>query len=104
MYTTLGIVAAQQGKLTLLAEIFTTLAKETRAKEKGCLEYRPYISSEDSSKIIVFAEYVDQEAFQTHRESPYFKAAQEQVRSVLDEKATDILDGDLIVQVLQALV
>jgi len=104
MYTTLGNFAAHPGNLPLLTEIFITLAKETRAKEKGCLQYIPYISSEDSAKIIIFAEYVDQEAFKAHRESPHFIAAQEQIRTLLDEKGTDVLDGELFVQVLQALV
>ncbi len=104
MYTTLGILVAQPGKLSLLSEVFTTLAKETRAEEKGCLEYIPYITSENPAKLFVIGKYVDQEAFLAHRQSPHFIAAQEQVKVLLDEKSTDILDGELIVQVLQELV
>jgi len=104
MVTTLAKVIALQGKEAALAEVCIDLAKETRANEKGCLQYFPYVSTENPAEIIIIGKYADEEALQAHLDSPHAKIAVEKYESLVAEKVTDILDGHLIVNVLQELV
>ncbi len=104
MVTTLAKVVALPGKESLLAEVCINLAKETRIKEKGCLQYFPYVSGENPAEIIIIGKYADQEALQAHITSPHAKIAAEKFDGIVAEKVTDILDGKLIVNILQELI
>jgi len=104
MVTTLAKVIALPGKEAALAEVCINLAKETRANERGCLQYFPYVSTENPAEIIIIGKYTDEEALQAHLESPHAKIATEEYEGLVAEKITDILDGKLIVNVLQELV
>ncbi len=57
--------------------------------------YTPYMSAENPAEIIVFAKYVDQEALETHSQTPYHKTAAEQILNLVEERSTDILDGEI---------
>jgi len=104
MITALAKLTALPGKESLMQEVSIDLAKETRAKEPGCLMYIPYISTENPSEVIVFAQYVDQDALEAHRQSPHFQAAKDKYPNFVEEKNTDILDGDLIIHILNELI
>lgn len=104
MITALGKLTAQPGKIAFLHDVCVTLAKETREKEKGCLAYIPYTSTENPAEIIIIGKYVNEEAFETHRQSSHLKEAREKLPQLVEEKSTDILDGELIVTILKELV
>jgi len=104
LVTTLAKVIALPGKESLLAEVCTNLAKETRANEKGCLQYFPYVSGENPAEIIIIGKYADKQALKEHIGSPHATNASEQFEGIVAEKVTDILDGKLIVNVLHELV
>jgi len=104
MVTTLAKVIALPGKEALLAEVCMDLAKETRTNEKGCLQYFPYVSGENPAEIVIIGKYTDEEALHTHIRSPHAQIASEKFEGIVAEKITDILDGYLIVNVLQEFV
>lgn len=104
MVTTLAKVIALPGKESLLAEVCISLAKETRANEKGCLQYSPYVSEENPAEIIIIGKYVDENALQAHVTSHHAKIATKKFEGIVAEKVTDILDGNLIVNVLHELI
>ena len=103
MVTTLAKVIALPGKESLLEEVCINLAKETRANEKDCLQYLPYVSGENPAEIIIIGKYADENALQAHITSPHAKVAIKKLEGIVAEKVTDILDGNLIVNVLQEL-
>lgn len=104
MITVLAKLTALSGKESLLAEECMALAKDTRANEKGCLMYVPYVSSENPAEIFVFAQYVDQEALEVHKQAPHFIIRKAKLSQLIDEKNTDILDGELLQQILKELI
>jgi len=104
MITALAKLTALPGKESFMQEVCITLAKETLAKEPGCLMYIPYVSTENPSEVVIIAQYVDQDALETHRQSSHFQAAKEKFPNFVEEKNTDILDGDLIVHILNELI
>lgn len=104
MVTTIAKVIALPGKESLLEEVCINLAKETRANERGCLQYIPYASGENHAEIIIIGKYNDMEALKVHVRSPHAKNAIKKFNGIVAEKVTDILDGALIVNVLTELV
>lgn len=74
MITLIAKVKAKPGKEALLSEECIKLAKKVRENEKGCLMYTPHVSAENPAEIIFIEKYTDQEAFNTHGQTPYFKA------------------------------
>lgn len=104
MITVLGKLTAIPGKESLLQECAITLAEETRVKEPGCVKYIPYLSTENLSTIYFFAQYIDQDAYQVHAQSPHFKEALEKIADLVEEKENEILDGEVIVQFLHVLI
>jgi quinol monooxygenase YgiN len=47
------------------------MVDETR-KEPGCLQYIAHQSTENSLNFSIYEQYVDEVAFQAHRDSPHF--------------------------------
>jgi len=104
MITTLAKVIALPGQESSLAEVCINLAKETRANEKGCLQYYPYVSAENPAEIIIIGKYTDEQAVKAHLESPHAQVTAGKLQGLVAEKVTDILDGKLIINVLQELI
>ncbi len=96
MITVLAKLIAKPGKESILAEECMALAKEVQANEKDCLMYIPHITQGNPAEITFFEKYATQEAFDVHTQTPYFKA--------FTEKCTDLLAGELGVQILKELI
>jgi len=96
MITVLAKLVAKPGMEARLAEACITQAKEVNAKEKDCLLYIPHVSKENPTEITFFEKYTDQEAFEAHKQTPYFKS--------FSVSCADLLAGDLEVQILEELI
>jgi len=75
---TIGVVATlkvQEGKNTEFEAIFTELAAQVRANEKGNLAYSLTRSRTDPNTYKVLELYADQDALTLHGQTEYFKAA-----------------------------
>lgn len=75
MISLVAKLKAQPGKESLLAEECVRLAMEVREKEKGCITYKPHVSVKDPAEIVFFEQYTDQEALDSHRQTPHYKSA-----------------------------
>lgn len=84
MITVIAKLKAREGKEALLAETCALLAGEVREKEKDCLMYIPHVSLKSPAEIVFVEKYANQEAFDNHRQTPYFKAASGKFKELLD--------------------
>lgn len=96
MITLIAKAKAKPGKEALLAEECTKLAKKVRENEKGCLMYIPHVSAENPAEIIFIEKYTDQEAFNAHVQTPYFKAYK--------EATAGFVEGDTQLQFIKELI
>jgi quinol monooxygenase YgiN len=74
----IGVIATlkvQDGKNAEFEAIFTDLAKQVRANEKGNLAYALTKSRADPNTYKVLELYADQDALTAHGQTEYFKAA-----------------------------
>ena len=74
----IGVIATlkvQDGKNAEFEAIFTELAKQVRANEKGNLAYALTKSRSDPNTYKVLELYADQDALTAHGQTEYFKAA-----------------------------
>ena len=74
----IGVIATlkvQDGKNAQFEAIFTDLAKQVRANEKGNLAYALTKSRADPNTYKVLELYADQDALTAHGQTEYFKAA-----------------------------
>ncbi len=74
----IGVIATlkvQDGKNAEFETIFTELAKQVRANEKGNLAYALTKSRSDPNTYKVLELYADQDALTAHGQTEYFKAA-----------------------------
>lgn len=96
MVTLIAKVQAKPGKEGLLAEECIKMAQKVRENEKGCLMYIPHVSAENPAEIVFIEKYIDQEAFNTHVQTPYFKAYK--------EKSADLAEGASQIQFIKELI
>jgi quinol monooxygenase YgiN len=74
----IGVIATlkvQDGKNAEFEAIFTELAKQVRANEKGNIAYALTKSRTDPNTYKVLELYTDQDALTAHGQTEYFKAA-----------------------------
>jgi quinol monooxygenase YgiN len=74
----IGVVATlkvQDGKNAEFEAVFTALAAQVRANEKGNLAYALTRSRADPNTYKVLELYADQDALTAHGQTDYFKAA-----------------------------
>lgn len=74
----IGVIATlkvQEGKNAEFEAIFTELAKQVRANEKGNLAYALTRSRADPNTYKVLELYADQDALTAHGQTEYFRAA-----------------------------
>ena len=62
---------AQEDRVEM-AEAVRRLAEASR-KESGCVSFIPHHSEEDLDTIVIYEQYVDEEALKAHRDSEHFK-------------------------------
>jgi quinol monooxygenase YgiN len=86
MVTLIARLIAHPGKETLLAEECIKIARIVREQEKGCLMYIPYVSANNSAEMTFLEKYADQEAFDVHIQTPYFKQFSERSRELVAER------------------
>jgi len=84
MITIIAKLRAKPGKESLLAEECAKLAQEVREKEKDCLMYIPHVSDKNPAEIIFVEKYLNEDAFNQHRNTPYFKASSVVFKDLLD--------------------
>jgi len=63
---------ARPGTEKRIEQILAEMVKHTR-QEPGCLIYQPHRSLEDPTTFLLYEQYVDKAAFDTHIASDYFQ-------------------------------
>lgn len=86
MLTVVAILRAKPGEEAALGEVMTKLAAEVK-HEPGNQRYDLFRSMADPTAILVYEDYVDQAALETHTASAHFKAASGEMRSLLAGRA-----------------
>lgn len=72
--TVVARLRAAAGNGDALAALLTEQAAAVRAAEPGCLVYRVHRSTEDPQLFLFYETYVDDAAFETHRNAPHVAA------------------------------
>ena|SRR5829696_3332180 len=89
--TVVATVRAAQGKGDALAGLLIEQAAAVRGSEPGCLAYRVHRSTTDPELFLFYETYVDDAAFELHRQSPHVAAYRERrQREALVEGAVDV--------------
>jgi quinol monooxygenase YgiN len=73
MLTVIAHYLAQPGQADEIAEVLTRHASASR-EEPGCLEFEVFRSSDQPDRFVLVEQYLDEAAFQAHRETPHFHA------------------------------
>ncbi|TMQ12411.1 MAG: antibiotic biosynthesis monooxygenase, partial [Deltaproteobacteria bacterium] len=72
--TVVAKIRAAKGKGDTLAALLAEQASVVRRTEPGCLTYRPHRSTTDPDLFLVYEMYVDEAAFDAHRQAPHLAA------------------------------
>ena len=89
--TVIARVRAAKGKGDALAALLTEQAAVVRAKEPGCLVYRPHRSSKDPDLFVFYEMYADDAALEAHRTAPHLAAfRQRREQEGLTEGAVEV--------------
>ena len=75
MIGVIAVLKVQDGKNAEFVAVFSELAKQVRANEKGILAYACTKSRTDPNTYKILELYADQEALTLHGGTEYFKAA-----------------------------
>jgi len=92
MLTVIARYQVQTGKGDLVA---TTLAKHAAATrtEPGCAQFVVYRSRKDREQFVLYEQYIDDEAFEAHRQTPHFRSYVEgTIVPLLSERQADRYD------------
>ena len=71
VFTVVARIRAAVGKDDALAALLVEQAAVVRAAEPGCLAYRVHRSAGDPALFVFYEQYVDEAAFETHRNAPH---------------------------------
>ena len=86
-YTT---APGREDQVADLLRSYTALVLE----EPGCLAFEVYRSVDDRRRFLLLEKYVDQAAFDAHRETEHFaQVAIKQIRPLLDDRSVEVLDS-----------
>ena len=58
---------------------------EASRQEPGCLEFSVLQDVDDPARILLYEQYTDEEAFQSHRRTPHF-------RDIIEARVVPLLD------------
>ena len=92
MLTVIARYQVQTGMGDLVAN---TLAKHVTATrtEPGCVQFLAYRSRNDRDQFVLYEQYVDDEAFEAHRQTPHFRSYVEgTIVPLLSERKADRYD------------
>jgi quinol monooxygenase YgiN len=83
------VVARWRAKAGSEERVVAVLEELTRASraEPGCLGYQPHRSAEDPHDFLIYEQYADEAAFETHSGSEHF------TRLVRDDAAPNLLES-----------
>lgn len=94
---TIGIIATltvATGKNAEFEEIFTELVTQVNTRETGCNFYQVHKSRKDPQVYVVLEHYADQEAFDAHGKTEYFRTLGKQMGVCLAAPpAIEMVDG-----------
>ena len=86
-YTT---APGREDQVADLLRSYTALVLE----EPGCMAFEVYRSVDDRRRFLLLEKYVDQAAFDAHRETEHFsEVAIKQIRTLLDNRSVEVLDS-----------
>jgi len=95
--TVVATLRAAKGKGDALAAMLTEQVGVVRKAEPGCTAYRLHRSVKDPDQFYFYETYVDEAAFELHRNAPYL--AEYRAR----REREGLLDGPVDVQVYRSL-
>jgi (4S)-4-hydroxy-5-phosphonooxypentane-2,3-dione isomerase len=75
--------------------VAATLANHTWAtrQEPGCLQFITYRSLQDPDSFVLYEQYVDEDSFEAHRQSPHFERyVRDAIMPLLAERSFDRYD------------
>ncbi len=97
MLTVIARLRAANGKGDALAALLTEQAAAVRSAEPGCLVYRPHRSTKDPELFVFYEAYVDEAAFDAHRNAPHLAAFRAR------REHDGLLDGAVEVEIFRSL-
>ncbi len=90
------LVARYQAKAGMGDSVLAALnemAPLVRQHEQGCALYQVCRSHDDSDAFLLYEQYVNQDALQAHRETPYFKRiVEDQITLMLEQRERTFYD------------
>lgn len=72
MVTVIARYRAKAGAADRVAEVLARHVAATRS-EPGCMQFDAYRSTENPDEFVLYEKYVDEAAFESHRQSPHFQ-------------------------------
>lgn len=94
--TVVAKVRAAKGKGDALAALLTEQAVTVRNAEPGCLVYRVHRSTTDPDLFLFYETYVDDVAFDAHRNAPHLAAYRKR------RESEGLTDGPAVVEVYRS--
>src|SRR5512144_2091438 len=95
--TVVARVRAAAGKGDALAALLKEQAATVRAAEPGCLAYRVHRSTKNPELFLFYETYVDDAAFETHRNAPHLAAYRQR------REREGLLDGPVEVEIFRSI-
>lgn len=95
--TVVARIRAAKGKGDALAALLTEQVGVVRGSEPGCLAYRLHRSKKDADLFLFYETFVDEAAFDSHRNAPYLA----QYRAQREREG--LLEGAVEVEIFRAL-
>jgi|SRR5581483_5445824 len=95
--TVVAEVRAARGKGDALAALLIEQAAAVRKAEPGCLVYRAHRSSHDPELFLFYEMYVDDAAFDIHRNAPHLAAYRER------REKEGLTEGSVKVQIFRSI-
>lgn len=87
MLTVIARYRAKPGRGDDVAAVLARHITATRA-EKGCVQFEVSRSTDNRDEFVLYEKYVDEAAFDAHRETPHFKQnVLSLILPMLDERA-----------------
>ena len=95
--TVVAKLRAAKGKGDALAAFLTEQAAVVLKAEQGCLVYRAHRSTTDPELFLFYETYVDEKAFEAHRNAPHLAAFRER------REKQGLVDGRVEVEVYRSI-
>lgn len=85
MITLVATLVVKSEAVEVLKEDCKKMVSHVKENEPGCTMYEPYVDTKNPLAITFIEKYVDQEAFENHMNTPYFKEFFAKLESLLAE-------------------